>query len=187
MTTSNADSSRYIRKDNLADKCIADASSSASECSSLSHASGVISKEEKRPLHGIPFSKNLKGETNRILKNNSEGNNSPLPIKDTVNYDKGAGSEPLQRSMETSDGKAGIYHMKSTSEEEIALHGIIEHIHSFSFDKAKDQAEKERDASRSSGSSMWQTFLGCMVQFVIAEKLYMNMSFLAGKGFLRKE
>ena len=47
--------------------------------------------------------------------------------------------------------------------------------------------EKERDASRSSGSPLWQALLGCMVQFVQAEKLYMNLSFLVTKGFLRKE
>lgn len=95
------------------------------------------------------------------------------------------GNEDIsQQRLENAAAKVKV---KSTSEEEIALQGILTHFHSFSFDKAKEQAEKERDASRSSGSPMWQAFLGCVVQFVQAEKLYMNMSFLVTKGFLRKE
>nr|XP_027211344.1 KICSTOR complex protein C12orf66-like [Penaeus vannamei] len=71
--------------------------------------------------------------------------------------------------------------------EEMVLQALMLHFTNFNFDKAKDQAEKERDMSRGVGSSMWQSLLTCIAQLAIAEKLYMNLSFLTSKGFLRKE
>lgn len=41
--------------------------------------------------------------------------------------------------------------------------------------------------SRFSGSSVWQSLLSCVAQLASVEKLYMNLSFLTVKGFLRKE
>lgn len=41
--------------------------------------------------------------------------------------------------------------------------------------------------SRCSGSSIWQSLLTYVGQLAVAEKLYMNLSFLTPKGFLRKE
>ena len=47
--------------------------------------------------------------------------------------------------------------------------------------------EKERDLSRFSGSAVWLSILSCVAQLASVEKLYMNLSFLTAKGFLRKE
>lgn len=76
---------------------------------------------------------------------------------------------------------------QSTDHEEIFLQGLLAQFSNFNYDKAKEQAEKERDISRSSGSSVWQALLTCVAQLATTEKLYMNLSFLTAKGFLRKE
>ncbi|XP_071538385.1 KICSTOR subunit 2-like isoform X2 [Panulirus ornatus] len=71
--------------------------------------------------------------------------------------------------------------------EEIILQGLLAHFSTFCYDKAKELAEKERDMSRCNGSALWQSLLNCVGQMAVAEKLYMNLSFLTPKGFLRKE
>ncbi|KAK3855311.1 hypothetical protein Pcinc_038276 [Petrolisthes cinctipes] len=76
---------------------------------------------------------------------------------------------------------------QSAESEESILQGLWAHFSKFHYDKAKEQAEKERDLSRFSGSSVWQSLLSCVAQLAAVEKLYMNLSFLTAKGFLRKE
>lgn len=179
------------------------------ESRSLSFKDSITSRDKKRSLQEVTDEKDIKEDSiscgsrtvSRLAdmrKGESVSHNKAESSSSKEAFDSAKGAE----SSSTNDGsqlskeekmempkerKTVKVQVKSTSEEEIALHGIMEHIHSFSFDKAKEQAEKERDASRASGSPMWQMLLGCMVQFVLAEKLYMNMSFLVTKGFLRKE
>ncbi|KAG7168760.1 KICSTOR complex protein C12orf66-like [Homarus americanus] len=75
----------------------------------------------------------------------------------------------------------------SSDHEEVILQGLLAHFSNFNYDKAKEHAEKERDTSRFSGSTVWQSLLTCVTQLAATEKLYMNLSFLTAKGFLRKE
>lgn len=71
--------------------------------------------------------------------------------------------------------------------EDSILQGLLVYFSKFNYDKAKEQAEKERDLSRFSGSTVWHSLLSCVAQLAAVEKLYMNLSFLTAKGFLRKE
>ncbi|CAL4063392.1 unnamed protein product [Meganyctiphanes norvegica] len=75
----------------------------------------------------------------------------------------------------------------STDQEEAVLQNLFTQFSNFAYDKAKENAEKERDNSRSSGSAVWHLLLSSVAQLAIAEKLYMNLDFLTTKGFLRKE
>ncbi|XP_050713043.1 KICSTOR subunit 2-like isoform X2 [Eriocheir sinensis] len=80
----------------------------------------------------------------------------------------------------------GVTRQMADNEESI-LQGLLVYFSKFSYDKAKEQADKERDLSRFSGSPVWQSLLSCVAQLASVEKLYMNLSFLTAKGFLRKE
>lgn len=55
----------------------------------------------------------------------------------------------------------------------------------FSFDEAKTFAEKQ--ASRKSMDPLWGFLLQVSASVAQAEKQYLNLSFLAPRGFLRKE
>lgn len=57
----------------------------------------------------------------------------------------------------------------------------------FSFDKAKEMAEKEREFVKHQVGSVFHSMLACLSQLAVAEKAYMSLSFLASKGFLRKD
>ncbi|KAL7638887.1 UNVERIFIED_CONTAM: hypothetical protein RMT77_010421 [Armadillidium vulgare] len=70
---------------------------------------------------------------------------------------------------------------------ETFLQSLFTHFSYFAFDKAKEQADRERDVSKNQCSPVWTTLLSCVSQLAIVEKLYMNLLFLTPKGFLRKE
>jgi len=60
------------------------------------------------------------------------------------------------------------------------------HLSTFSYDRARELLEKERDCCKGSGSK-WQQFLSVLLQLCIAERQYTSLSFLQTRGFLRKE
>lgn len=61
----------------------------------------------------------------------------------------------------------------------------------FSWDKAKDMVEKERDILSNKNSFqisyMVSSMLTALAQLSLAEKNYLSLNFLAPKGFLRKD
>ncbi|XP_050391403.1 KICSTOR subunit 2 isoform X2 [Patella vulgata] len=65
--------------------------------------------------------------------------------------------------------------------EESVLESFFILISQFSFDKAKDLMDKEKEMHKISGSTSWGTVLQCLSQFTIAEKVYMSLSSLGQK------
>lgn len=57
----------------------------------------------------------------------------------------------------------------------------------FSYDKARDLADKERDGCKNQITAPYNIMLNSLSQFAVAEKSYMYLLFLAPKGFLRKD
>ena len=61
----------------------------------------------------------------------------------------------------------------------------------FSWDKAKDMVEKERDILSNKNSFqisyLVSSMLTALAQLSLAEKNYLSLNFLAPKGFLRKD
>ncbi len=47
--------------------------------------------------------------------------------------------------------------------------------------------EKERDAQKLSGSTLWGQMINCLIQFALAEKTYASLMFLTQKWFGRKD
>lgn len=70
------------------------------------------------------------------------------------------------------------------SREQAFLETFFVAVSQFAFDKAKDLAEKEKEAYRTYIGSTWFQFLTCLVPFAQAEKSYSCLSFLLRRGFL---
>lgn len=71
--------------------------------------------------------------------------------------------------------------------EDNVLQSYFVFLSNFSHDRAKEVAEREREASRSWHDSGWLHLLTALVQLAGAEKQYLSLSFLRSGVFLRKE
>lgn len=72
------------------------------------------------------------------------------------------------------------------SREQGFLEAFFSSLSQFGYDKAKELAEKEKEAIKTQVGSIWNSMLTFLGQMALAEKSYMSLSFLA-KGFLRKD
>ncbi|XP_063303150.1 KICSTOR subunit 2 [Pelobates fuscus] len=68
----------------------------------------------------------------------------------------------------------------SVAVEQSVLQTFFSHLGNFSSDKAKDSAEKEREANKNAGAS-WSSMLAALAHLAAAEKAYHSMSFLGQK------
>ncbi|XP_047921413.1 KICSTOR subunit 2 isoform X2 [Anser cygnoides] len=64
--------------------------------------------------------------------------------------------------------------------EQAVLETFFSHLGIFSYDKAKDNVEKEREGNRSAGGS-WLALLAALAHLAAAEKAYHSMAFLGQK------
>ncbi|KAM6214068.1 KICSTOR subunit 2 isoform 2-T2 [Sarcoramphus papa] len=64
--------------------------------------------------------------------------------------------------------------------EQAVLETFFSHLGIFSYDKAKDNVEKEREANKSAGAS-WLALLAGLAHLAAAEKAYHSMTFLGQK------
>lgn len=64
--------------------------------------------------------------------------------------------------------------------EQAVLETFFSHLGIFSYDKAKDNVEKEREGNRSAGGS-WLALLAALGHLAAAEKAYHSMAFLGQK------
>lgn len=64
--------------------------------------------------------------------------------------------------------------------ERAILESFFTQLGMFSFDRAKDYVEREKDSSRSAGA-MWAALLAALAHLAAAEKAYYNMTFLGQK------
>ncbi|KAE8615431.1 hypothetical protein XENTR_v10008516 [Xenopus tropicalis] len=64
--------------------------------------------------------------------------------------------------------------------EQNVLHTFFSHLGNFSYDKAKDHVEKEKEGNKSAGAS-WSLMLAALAHLAAAEKAYHSMSFLGQK------
>ncbi|XP_018602734.2 KICSTOR subunit 2 isoform X2 [Scleropages formosus] len=70
--------------------------------------------------------------------------------------------------------------LRPVPKERAILESFFTQLGVFSFDRAKDYVEKEKDGSRSAGA-IWASFLGALAHLAAAEKAYHNMTFLGQK------
>ncbi|XP_041482961.1 KICSTOR complex protein C12orf66 homolog [Lytechinus variegatus] len=79
----------------------------------------------------------------------------------------------------------------SPDHEEIFIEKYFETLSQLAFDKAKEQLDKEKEASRTSsgtsGGGSWTTLLNALTFLNAAEKSYTSLTFLELKWFARKE
>lgn len=61
------------------------------------------------------------------------------------------------------------------------LQTFFSHLGHFSYDKAKDNVEKEKEANKTAGTS-WSSMLAALAHLAAAEKAYHSMSFLGQKA-----
>jgi len=71
--------------------------------------------------------------------------------------------------------------------DETVLCPFFNHLSTFSFDRAKDLIEKEKECCVKGVSSRWTQFVSVLVQLCTAERLYVNLTFLQPRSFLRKD
>lgn len=64
--------------------------------------------------------------------------------------------------------------------EQAVLETFFSHLGIFSYDKAKDNVEKEREAHRSAGGS-WLALLAALAHLAAAEKVYHSLAYLGQK------
>ncbi|KAK7896807.1 hypothetical protein WMY93_022132 [Mugilogobius chulae] len=69
---------------------------------------------------------------------------------------------------------------RPVSRERAILESFFTQLGVFSFDRAKDYVEREKDLSRSAGA-MWAALLAALAHLAAAEKAYHNMTFLGQK------
>lgn len=70
--------------------------------------------------------------------------------------------------------------------EEQFLEHYFSHVSHCEHDKARELAEKERDAYKAMFGSSWAMFLLSLSQFATAEKTYMSLGFLEQKSFFTR-
>lgn len=64
--------------------------------------------------------------------------------------------------------------------EQAVLETFFSHLGIFSYEKARDNVEKEREANKSAGAS-WLSLLAGLAHLAAAEKAYHSMTFLGQK------
>lgn len=70
--------------------------------------------------------------------------------------------------------------LRPVPRERAILESFFTQLGMFSFDRAKDYVEKEKDSSKSAGA-LWAALLAALAHLAAAEKLYHNMTFLGQK------
>ncbi|KAJ8262367.1 hypothetical protein GJAV_G00165620 [Gymnothorax javanicus] len=70
--------------------------------------------------------------------------------------------------------------LRPVPKERAVLESYFTQLGVFSFDRAKDYVEKEKDNSKSAGA-IWAAFLAALAHLAAAEKAYYNMTFLGQK------
>lgn len=70
--------------------------------------------------------------------------------------------------------------LRPVPRERAILESFFAQLGMFSFDRAKDYVEKEKDSSRSSGA-IWGSLLAALAHLAAAEKVYHNLTFLGQK------
>lgn len=70
--------------------------------------------------------------------------------------------------------------LRPVPRERAILESFFTQLGVFSFDRAKDYVEKEKDSSKSSGA-LWAALLAALAHLSAAEKAYHNMTFLGQK------
>ncbi|XP_048844265.1 KICSTOR subunit 2 [Brienomyrus brachyistius] len=74
----------------------------------------------------------------------------------------------------------GDEELRPVPKERAILESFFTQLGVFSFDRAKDYVEREKDSSRSAGA-IWASFLAALAHLAAAEKAYHNMTFLGQK------
>lgn len=64
--------------------------------------------------------------------------------------------------------------------EQAVLETFFSHLGIFSYDKAKDNVEKEREVNKSAGGS-WLSLLAALAHLAAAEKVYHSLTYLGQK------
>lgn len=70
--------------------------------------------------------------------------------------------------------------LRPVPRERAILESFFTQLGMFSFDRAKDYVEKEKDNSKSAGA-VWAALLAALAHLAAAEKAYHNMTFLGQK------
>lgn len=79
-----------------------------------------------------------------------------------------------------------VEELRPVPRERAILESFFTQLGMFSFDRAKDYVEKEKDNSKSAGA-IWAALLAALAHLAAAEKAYHNMTFLGQKmGKLEK-
>lgn len=73
-----------------------------------------------------------------------------------------------------------VEELRPVPRERAILESFFTQLGMFTFDRAKDYVEKEKDSSRSSGA-IWAALLAALAHLAAAEKAYHNMTFLGQK------
>ncbi|XP_033934590.1 KICSTOR subunit 2 isoform X1 [Pseudochaenichthys georgianus] len=74
-----------------------------------------------------------------------------------------------------------VEELRPVPRERAILESFFTQLGMFSFDRAKDYVEKEKDSSSRSGGAVWASLLGALGHLAAAEKAYHNMTFLGQK------
>lgn len=101
-----------------------------------------------------------------------------------------AGDAPAASELEDDDDEEPLLLMTSSvmiplmspavTVEQNVLQTFFSHLGHFSYDKAKDNVEKEKEANKNVGAS-WSSMLAALAHLAAAEKAYHSMSFLGQK------
>jgi hypothetical protein len=70
--------------------------------------------------------------------------------------------------------------MRPVPRERAILESFFTQLGMFSFDRAKDYVEKEKDTTKGAGA-IWTALLAALAHLAAAEKAYYNMTFLGQK------
>lgn len=73
-----------------------------------------------------------------------------------------------------------VEELRPVPRERAILESFFTQLGMFSFDRAKDYVEKEKDNSKSAGA-IWAAMLAALAHLAAAEKAYHNMTFLGQK------
>lgn len=73
-----------------------------------------------------------------------------------------------------------VEELRPVPRERAILESFFTQLGMFSFDRAKDYVEKEKDSSKSAGA-IWAALLAALAHLAAAEKAYHNMTFLGQK------
>ena len=76
-----------------------------------------------------------------------------------------------------------VEELRPVPRERAILESFFTQLGMFSFDRAKDYVEKEKDNSKSAGAAgaIWAALLAALAHLAAAEKAYHHMTFLGQK------